>query len=223
MPADRSRVPGGLPPTIDPDASLNRRHVPHSSDSSLSIQAKWEGNGEPGVYIHSDLGYPKTALDSKSAPNGSVPSIVICTNLDEKNGVTERQHDTSDSPEFYARYRLWIHVVIWLLLTAFFIAVLVLHSERYLVPTMLYVFVSGKLLFAHVPVSLISRPLGKAIGAVFTRPVQKIPSRVRFIIGVLTPLACYVLTVLVPPETELSTRMQRAQSLAGLLIFIALL
>ncbi|KAJ1659710.1 hypothetical protein IWQ61_001263 [Dispira simplex] len=223
MPVDRSRVPGELPPTTDPDASLNRRHVPHSSDSSLSIQAKWGSNREPGVYIHSDLGYPETTLDSKSAPNGSVPSIVICTNFDEKNGVTERQHDTSDSSEFYACYRLWIHVVIWLLLTAFFIAVLVLHSERYLVPTMLYMFVSGKLLFAHVPVSLISRPLGKAIGAVFTRPVQKIPPQVRFIIGVLTPLACYVLTVLVPPETEFSTRMQRAQSLAGLLIFIALL
>ncbi|RKP37178.1 Na+ dependent nucleoside transporter C-terminus-domain-containing protein, partial [Dimargaris cristalligena] len=121
------------------------------------------------------------------------------------------------------RYRRWIHLVIWLLLTAYYIAALVLNTHEYLIISFLYVFISGKILFYHVPLRWVSEPLGWAIRRGIQEPVLRIPTRVRHILGVAIPLACYLIAVFVPPPSAYGTRLQRAQSCGGMVLIIGAL
>ncbi|KAJ1971962.1 hypothetical protein H4R35_004953 [Dimargaris xerosporica] len=105
-------------------------------------------------------------------------------------------------PTFYTRYRLWIHLVIWLLMTAYFIATLVLHSDRFLIIMLLYIFISGKLFFYHAPVSWLTRPLVWLYEHAVSRPVGLVPRRMRWVLGICIPIICFVLTVVLPPENE---------------------
>jgi CNT family concentrative nucleoside transporter len=128
-----------------------------------------------------------------------------------------------EDESFYGRHRKWFHLVFWTIMTGYFIAAMVLHSEKGpIVLPMLYAFITFKLLFAHVSTKYVTGPIGAVWGLV-TKPIMALPTRVRNILGVLIPLVVMLSVVLVTPDSEAGTRIQRLTSMLGLFTFIFLL
>ncbi|KAJ1922775.1 hypothetical protein IWQ60_006307 [Tieghemiomyces parasiticus] len=224
-PNSNDRTPAALEATASP-----RLLATHPSSLASS---------PPPVYLHNQLGSTsrdfgiahqrlvhaeeakEKDLDHRS---DSAPSVVIGTHVDPSTLKDDSMvRGDGAAPGFYHRYRRWIHLVIWLLMTAYYIAALVLHSDKFLIITLLYIFISGKLFFYHVPLRLVSKPLGRLIRRGIMDPVMRVPPRVRHIVGVLVPLAAYILAAVLPSDSKQGTRLQRLQSLGGLFIIIVCL
>lgn len=130
---------------------------------------------------------------------------------------------STKEPTFYQKNILWFHILYWVLMTAYFITAMVMHPEKgALMLSMLYAFITLKLLFEHVPTSIVTKPI-IAIWGLVTKPIYMIPERPRRIVGALIPLVVMVLTAVLAPESDAGTRGQRLKSLLGLFSFVFLL
>ncbi|ORX64523.1 hypothetical protein K493DRAFT_364895 [Basidiobolus meristosporus CBS 931.73] len=131
---------------------------------------------------------------------------------------------TEDQPQsFYRRFRLWFHLLMFLVITGLMIGAWILHGKDSLVLSLLWAFVSLKLMFYHVTTRILSKPLGMFFGAIF-KVVFAIPEKIRLVLGVLLPVGLIVsVTLALPIQEGHSTRMDRLRSLLGLVIFIGVL
>ncbi|ORX88574.1 hypothetical protein K493DRAFT_236221 [Basidiobolus meristosporus CBS 931.73] len=158
---------------------------------------------------------------SESHPTSFLPVSANDTYPDEKKEVDSSKED--QPPTFYRRYRLWFHVLMFAIITGLMIGAWILHGDRSLVLSLLWAFVSLKLMFYHVPTRIVSKPLAVVFGVV-AKGVLAIPEKIRRILGVLLPIALLVTVALVlPTQDGHSSRMDRLRSLLGLAVFIGLL
>ncbi|KAI9594015.1 Na+ dependent nucleoside transporter C-terminus-domain-containing protein [Syncephalis fuscata] len=142
--------------------------------------------------------------------------------------IKRTDNDDDEGPskldEIYQRYKIYIHGLIWCLITTFFVAAVVLHPNHGWIPlTALYVFITLKMFFAYVSVSYITRPVGRVWCAAIEHPWFKINRRVRYAIGFAVPLIVMICTALIAPESESGTRIQRIISFCGLIFIVLLL
>lgn len=118
----------------------------------------------------------------------------------------------------------WMHLVLWLLLTAHFtFAILNRNTTHYYfgLLAVAYVFLSFKLVFKHFSTRLITSVLSSGWDLLIRRPLALIPERPRKAILYATPLVSIVILVLVSSPTENGSRLERLQSLVGLCLMVA--
>ncbi|ORX99276.1 hypothetical protein K493DRAFT_212855 [Basidiobolus meristosporus CBS 931.73] len=154
---------------------------------------------------------------SKSVPH-PISSLPVTTG--DKYPDNEKIH-----PErgFYHRYRLWFHLLMFVAITSLIIAAWVLHGNETLVLSLLWAFISLKLMFYHVPTKILSKPLGLFFGAII-KAVSAIPAKARPILGVLLSVALIISVALALPTIEgHSSRLDRLRSLLGLVVFLVIL
>ncbi|EPS33188.1 hypothetical protein PDE_08150 [Penicillium oxalicum 114-2] len=137
--------------------------------------------------------------------------------------------ETSPAPRpFYKRvlkqWRHAMHAAIWILFTGWWITGLVKHRDLgWLIPFLLYLAITLRLIFFYVPVSLLTRPVYWLWNKSATPVVNAIPEKFRSFAGAIVTLAVMLVGSFASPESEGNTRANRAVSLFGLLVFLFVL
>ncbi|KAJ2449953.1 hypothetical protein GGI03_007028, partial [Coemansia sp. RSA 2337] len=172
--------------------------------------------------------------DALAAPNLSKPGSQLSA---EKNDGGHSSQ-TNISPSFeskhgwdisrlvrksWSQYKfVWV-LAIWAILTGYFIASLALKRMTQLSDILpfifLYAFVSGKMLFAFIGTSFLTRPLSAASQSIQSR-AQRIPLRLRYLLGVVVLVAIVLSVSLTIPENNVGRRIDRMQSFLGIIIIL---
>ncbi|KAL6405427.1 putative sodium nucleoside cotransporter 1 [Ilyonectria robusta] len=151
---------------------------------------------------------------------------------DEEAGKS-RDRNEGDSGEeksffsrFYQKYRPFFHITIWMVWTAWWIHGLIFHRSDnlgWLIPFLLYLAVTMRLLFFWLPVRVVWNPVRIAWKHTFRRVYDLIPSKLHKPLAAIVTVAIFLVGSLVPKESGLNTRASRAISLFGLIVMIACL
>jgi len=139
----------------------------------------------------------------------------------------EAEEDPQDHQwsHFYARYRIFFHLFIFLLFTGWWIASLVLHrnDKNWIIPFLLWGAITLRLLFFHVPITIVTRPMHWVWNNTGVRVNTLIPEKMRIPAGALLVIAVIIIGAFASEESQDNTRANRAVSLFGLVVFIAVL
>jgi concentrative nucleoside transporter, CNT family len=113
---------------------------------------------------------------------------------------------------------------------------LIFHTEKWLVPTLLYISITLWLLFRHVPIQIISRspqtpqepeingrPIFSAWNSTAVPISEKIPEKYRTYTGAAIVLIVILAVTFGSPQTEQNSYKNRGVSLFGLCVFYGLL
>ncbi|KAL8795870.1 MAG: hypothetical protein Q9195_001750 [Heterodermia aff. obscurata] len=170
---------------------------------------------DPARRRHADPAKVAAGLaDSEKGP-------VIAEHFDEEN------HRTHSLSSYYSRYRIFVHIFIWLVFTGWWIAGLVLHrkdslSSRtgWLKPFLLYLVITLRLFFFHAPISIVTKPMHMIWNNTGVRFARLIPERLKIPLGAITVIAVILIGGFANPESQDNTRDNRAVSIFGLVVTV---
>lgn len=146
-------------------------------------------------------------------------------------GVLASTQETED-PRRHGRFGLWyrhrrplVHMFIFLLFTGWWIASLVLHhnDKNWVVPFLLWLAITLRLIFFHVPIRYVSQPIKWTWTNTAVRIYNVIPAKFRTLAGAALTIAVIVVGSFVSEEEADNNRENRAVSLFGMIVFIAVL
>ncbi|KAL4892708.1 Na+ dependent nucleoside transporter C-terminus-domain-containing protein [Aspergillus ambiguus] len=161
--------------------------------------------------------------------------VPASSSLDSSGGQQKSDKDIEDGENFsppsrarqyYRSYRPYFkhvfYAVVWLLFTGWWIAGLILHRYDlgWLIPFLVYLAITLRLIFFYVPVSLVTRPVYWLWGQTASRFVTLIPERLRLPSAALLTIAVILIGSFVSEESADNTRANRAVSLFGLVVFL---
>jgi CNT family concentrative nucleoside transporter len=183
-------------------------------------------NNNPQDYLKHQLRkssehiHEKDFSNSDDAEKGTADPTRVMTNGSEDDG---QKHRIS---RLYAKYKIFVHIFIWLFFTGWWIAGLVLHRTDnlgWLKPFLLWLAISLRMIFFWVPITVVTRPMHWAWNNTGVRVYQVIPEKLRIWLAALVALATILVGSFVSEESADNTRGNRAISLLGLAVMIALL
>ncbi|KAJ1931389.1 hypothetical protein FBU59_006728, partial [Linderina macrospora] len=124
-------------------------------------------------------------------------------------------------------YKLWCCLIIWVMITTYFIVSCALKDKTQLSDILpfifLYVFISFKMVFIFVPTSIVSKPIERVFRATVADPASRIPLRIKYIIGVVVLFAIILGVSLGTKTSSEGTKLQRMQSLLGVIVYTLIL
>lgn len=97
------------------------------------------------------------------------------------------------------------------------------HDKNWLIPFLLYLAISLRLLFLYVPISIVSRPMFFVWNYTARPFVRLIPEKLRMPSAALLTIAVILVGSFASPETANNSRANRAISLFGLVVFLFVL
>ncbi|TVY37900.1 Solute carrier family 28 member [Lachnellula subtilissima] len=146
--------------------------------------------------------------------------------LDSENSVVESESEgeVSRGRSLLNKYKIFLHLAIWLVMTGWWIAGLVLHRHGklgWLKPTLLWMAISVRLITLHVSTKYVTKPIAFVWVTAIYNPVMMIPEKLRLPLGGAGTVAVILVGTFVSEESADNTRSNRAISLFGLVVFIA--
>ncbi|KAG0346755.1 hypothetical protein BG004_000907 [Podila humilis] len=171
---------------------------PHSHNSQESIQEK-----------------DQTVFQRKHSGDDAI--------VDEKATPLDAEDDKKVFGLKQKQFRTLVHAFIWVLFTAFLIVAIVLDKNGPIsILAVAYAFTTLYFISAHTPENFFASRANSVWNA-GAGAVNKLPLRVRQIVGLgIWPVAL-ILTAVIRENNEHGTRVQRVISLCGLLVFLLLL
>ena len=136
----------------------------------------------------------------------------------EKNDLsTMRSEDdpqTHSFSKFYRRYRFFSHLFVWLVFTGWWIAGLVLHgihdplSSRtgWLKPFLFWLAITLRILFFHIPITIVTRPMHWVWNNTGVRFAQLLPDHLKLPLGALLVVAVILIGAFASPESQDNSR-----------------
>ncbi|OAA45591.1 inner membrane transport protein yeiJ [Metarhizium rileyi] len=194
-----------------------------SMDPSLISTQQHQDNHHAHAHAHTHGVDKKVPLTPPEySDNEKVEAGVVSTG--RGSGSTSHGHDDSGGrfTAFYRRFRPAFHLAYFLLFTGWWVASLILHKDdkNWVVPFLLWLAISLRLLFYYVP----SRFLSNAIRWVWSHTVlvvyELIPQAFRIPLGALGALAVIIVGSFASEEVADNNRANRAVSLFGLVVMI---
>ncbi|KAF4631593.1 hypothetical protein G7Y89_g6530 [Cudoniella acicularis] len=167
--------------------------------------------------------------DEKSSPALSVDAKDMNPNekdlgLEATNSSQEgdSQNEVSRSRHFWIKYRIFFHLAIWLVMTGWWIAGLVLHRYDigWLKPFLLWLAITIRLVTFHVSTKYVTNPIAFIWVTAVKKPAEVIPEKLRLPLGAAGTVAVIIVGTFASEESADNTRANRAVSLFGLLVFI---
>ena len=172
-----------------------------------------------------DLARPKHRESAKDTP-------IVTDNLSnaEKAGSGSEELDpqTHTVSNFYRKYRLVFHLFVWMVFTGWWIAGLVVHGIHdstgsrtgWLKAFLVWLTITLRILFFHVPITVITRPMRWVWRNTGVRFAELIPEKLKVPLGALLVIAVLLIGGFASPENQDNTRDNRAVSLFGLAVII---
>ena len=124
------------------------------------------------------------------------------------------------------RNNRWVgHLVLFLLFTGWWIASLVLYrnEKNWVVPFLVWLSISLRVLFWHVPISIVTRPMHWVWDRTGVVVYNMIPSKFRILAGATVTAAAILIGSFVSEEYADNNRENRAVSLFGIAVIIFVL
>ncbi|RCI08693.1 hypothetical protein L249_4627 [Ophiocordyceps polyrhachis-furcata BCC 54312] len=159
-------------------------------------------------------------VENKDAAQGS-------TDLTSAPGDDDAVHDRQQQPLLarlrrHRHRRIVVHLFFFLLFTGWWIASLVLHrhDKNWIVPFLLWLAITLRLFFYHVPIRYVSDPIRWLWCHSAVVVHDAIPSRFRTLVGAGAAVAVILVGSFVTEESADNTRANRAVSLFGMAVII---
>jgi concentrative nucleoside transporter, CNT family len=223
----------------NPDPALLPSHQHHHQHLHHDAFAE-RGRQDDLVYEDNDADTPAklkpSAVPSKSPEDYSEKEAPPALDYDaekasaddtsgENGNNAPGSRESSKLKRFYRQYRIFFHLVVWLFFTGWWIASLALHrhDKNWIIPFLLYLAITLRLLFFHVPITVVSKPMHWAWNNTGVRFANFIPQKLRVPAAALLVIAVIIVGSMASAESQDNTRANRAVSLFGLVVFIAVL
>jgi CNT family concentrative nucleoside transporter len=105
---------------------------------------------------------------------------------------------------------------------SWWIASLILHrnDKNWIIPFLLWLCITLRLIFFHIPITIITKPMHFVWNNTGVRIANLIPEKMRLPAGAALVIAVIIVGAMASPEAADNTRENRAVSLFGLLVFI---
>ncbi|KAI1804904.1 H+/nucleoside cotransporter [Daldinia bambusicola] len=204
-----SAVQEGVSPTSDPSLNFfNEDRHDHSQVVAISANDPEKGLEKPRSYAAGE----KSVTDEDSANIGQIAGE---ENLGQKSFIRY----------WYGRLRAYVHLFIWLVFTAWWIFGLVRyrHEKNWLIPFLVYLAITLRIIFLWIPVKYVMRPVKLVWRHTAFRGYEMIPKKLHRPLAAVVTVAVFLIGSMVPEETGDNTRARRAQSLFGLVVMIVVL
>ncbi|KAL4821944.1 Na+ dependent nucleoside transporter C-terminus-domain-containing protein [Aspergillus spinulosporus] len=197
--------------------------APRESSQPQEAIRHSHGHAPPAIGSDNHSSYAQEALAEKKA----IPESHPLDNSSEPSGqdveAGRKAAFKSAARRYYKSYfRHFLYAVIWLLFTGWWIAGLILHRYDlgWLVPFLLYLAITLRLIFLYVPISIFTRPVHWVWKSTASRFVSIIPEHFRVPLGALVTIATILVGSFASAEAPGNTRADRAVSLFGLVVCI---
>jgi len=152
----------------------------------------------------------------------SEKGVVSPTRLSSEEGDGQKRRFSF----YYRRYRIVLHLAVWLLFTAWWIVGLINHRHDnlgWLKPFLLYLAITLRLIFFHVPISIVKIPMAWTWNNTVVRIYDIIPKKLHQPLAAAGTVVVMLLGTFISEESQDNTRANRAVSLFGLIVMIAVL
>lgn len=196
------KTSGGFESRPTPIADSPSRQESFPSHSPAKPSTKSSDNSKSGeMYRQSDLGMEPVSSSIEGEE-------------------TERVQGRS----WLSKFMPFIYLTIWLVMTGWWIAGLVLHRHDYgwLIPFLLWLAITIRFVTLYVSTKYITKPIAIIWMNVIYNPLHRIPQKLRLPLGAAGTIAVFIVGTFTTPESASNTRANRAVSLFGLLVFIGL-
>jgi len=145
--------------------------------------------------------------------------------------VTSSENSAEPDPKdhkfanFYSKYRIVFHLLMFGVVTGWWVSGLVLHHDdmNWIIPFLIWLFISLRLFFLHVPITIVTRPMHWVWNRTGPKATAYIPEKWRLPAGAALTVAVILAGAFGSKESEDNTRENRAVSLFGLVVLIAAL
>ena len=207
------------------DAALDRRHEHHHQHLHHDVNAE-RGREDEVVYSkgttfekgtipHQD---PQDHELNRRRHADTAASAQIDVQDAEKLDLapidSEEDPQTHTFSNFYRKYRIFFHLFIWLFFTGWWIAGLILHGRKdplhsrtgWLKPFLFWLALTLRLLFFHVPITIVTRPMHWVWNQTGVRIAALIPEHVKVPCGALLVVSVIIVGAFASPESEDNTR-----------------
>ncbi|KAF2189171.1 hypothetical protein K469DRAFT_683614 [Zopfia rhizophila CBS 207.26] len=143
------------------------------------------------------------------------------TSSDPEEEVDPKRHRISN---FYKKYRIFFHIFIGALFTGWWIASVVVHrnDKNWIIPFLFWLCIMLRLIFFHVPITIITKPMHFVWDNTGVRAGSFIPEKMRVPAGAALTIAVILIGSFASEESQDNTRANRAISLFGLVVFLFL-
>ncbi|KAK2801918.1 hypothetical protein FQN51_005067 [Onygenales sp. PD_10] len=201
-------------PALDPANQHHHAHKQHTEfaekgrvDDVVYSKEMDHSNIDHGTHSQSDAdGVGKDGdVEAGRTVEGEQPNVFVLT---------------------WKRYRrqfiIAIHAIIWMLFTGWWIAGLILrrHDLGWLIPFLVYLAITLRLLFFYVPITIVTRPMRWVWHHTATPFVEFIPEKFRTLLGAVVVVSVILIGSFASEESKDNTRENRAVSLFGLVVLI---
>jgi len=124
---------------------------------------------------------------------------------------------------FYHKYKIWFDLAGWMIITGWWAASLGLHhaDKNWVIPFLLWLAISLRLLTCHVPISIVTTPMHWIWNNSAVKITSTVPEKWRLPLGAVGAIAVILVGSFASAENADNTRANRAISLFGLVVFMA--
>ncbi|KAK6218641.1 NupC family nucleoside transporter [Colletotrichum tabaci] len=196
---------GGMPESDMGAGELQVGHAPLSKADEMGKSPAKDGD----------------ATDATAAADAS--DLEVGTN--QTDSMRDSKGKRTKWMRFYRRYRLPVHVVVWMLFTAWWIVGLVFQRDRlgWLKPFLVYLAITIRIVTLWLPAAAVMVPLRFVWGHTVARVYDLTPKKLHQPLAALLTIGVFLVGSMIPDDVGENTRASRAISLFGLLLMIALL
>lgn len=200
--SSQSGVDVNLDPAFDFKHEHGHEHLHHSAHAEqgrhdeikYTTGTTFEPSLIPDQYHTGHVSHQRR--DSKTHAHSNAPADIGdaekgSNSLADKDSETSQQSGKYSITRLYKKYRLFVHVFIFLLFTGWWIASLVLHvhNKNWIIPFLLWGAITLRLLFFHIPITIITRPMHYVWNQTGVRVYELIPEKFRIHLGAWTVIA----------------------------------
>ncbi|KAK4497699.1 hypothetical protein PRZ48_010352 [Zasmidium cellare] len=202
-----------------PRASHDGRDVPvytTGTTAEPSIIPDPSPQDHDHVHAHGKMHEKKDDYTITDVEKGDATKITPTTSLEHS------PESSSKAKTFYRRYRIYIHLTLWILATAWWAASLGLHHDdkNWVVPFLLWLAFTIRMVTLHVSAGYVMKPLRWSWKQTGVRVNAAIPEKYRLPAGAAVTVAVILVGSFVSEENADNTRENRAVSLFGLVVLI---
>ncbi|CAK4031699.1 H+ nucleoside cotransporter [Lecanosticta acicola] len=216
-------------PALDPTHQHQHPHLHHtaraSHDGNDQPRYTTGTTNEPSIIPNAspqDHGQLHQDADKKAdyhvadVEKGNVSPVTPTTSLDQS------PEQSGKGARFYRRYRIWVHLALWIVATGWWTAGLGLHHDdmNWVIPFLLWLAITIRLVTLHIPITPVSKAMRWTWRNTGSRVNSAIPEKFRLPLGAAVTVAVILIGSFVSKENADNTRANRAISLFGLAVLI---
>ncbi|KAK1966860.1 NupC family nucleoside transporter [Colletotrichum sublineola] len=212
--------PGGDWPATEVSSEKNGRPENDIGTGQLEVG---QAPVPKSVEMEKPLAKDNEASATAAAADVDTSDVEVGTN--QTDSMRDSKTKRAKWSKFYRKYKLPIHVFVWMLFTAWWIVGLVFQRDKlgWLKPFLVYLAITIRIVTLWLPASAVMVPLRFVWIHTVARVYDLTSKKLHQPLAALLTIGVFLVGSMIPEEVGENTRASRAISLFGLLLMIGLL